>query len=285
MALRAGPVTNKLSNRAGHGRMPCVKSLMIDWIKRGRLWLNNHGYDFHPVDQRCWADQAALIGGREDITIFDIGANVGEVSAQYRDLFPHCRLYCFEPQPDCLREIQKRFPAEPKVSLHLSAVGAAPGTARLYVTASSGSSSLLAPEQSNLPASYAKILSTAEIREVEVLTLDDFTKQHGIERIDICKLDIQGGEYAALEGAKGLLSAARIALIYLEVGFVPLYERHPLLGDLAKYLSRYDYTVHLIYNLVINGRTGRLVQGDGIFVSPELYETSREQLKRNWGKR
>jgi FkbM family methyltransferase len=262
-----------------------VRSSAIEWIKRGRIWLANHGYDFHPVDQRCWADQAALISDRHGIIIFDIGANVGEVSARYRGLFPHCRLYCFEPQPDCLREIEKRFPADPNVSLHLSAVGAAPRTARLHVTASGGSSSLLAPEGDSLPASYARMLSTVEIREVEVVTLDDFTNQHGIGRIDICKLDIQGGEYAALEGAHELLSAVRIKLIYLEVGFVPLYEKHPLLGELAKYLARFDYTLHMIYNLVVNGRTGRIVQSDAIFVSPELYESSREQLKTNWATR
>jgi FkbM family methyltransferase len=264
--------------------MPGVKSLAIEWIKRARQWMNAHGYDAHPIDQRCWADQAALIGGRDGLIIFDIGANVGTVSAQYRDLFPHCRLYCFEPQPDCLREIETRFPMDANLSVYLSAVGAAPGTARLHVAASRDASSLLAPEQKNLPTSYAKILSTTQTIEVEVIALDEFTKQHCIERIDICKLDIQGGEYAALEGAKRLLSEAKIALIYLEVGFVPLYERHPLFGDLAKYLARYDYTLHLIYNTVINGRTGRMIQSDSIFVSPELYETSRRLLQKNWGK-
>jgi FkbM family methyltransferase len=262
-----------------------VKSFAIGWAKRARFWLNDHGYDFHPVDYRCWTDQAALIGERDDVIIFDIGANVGSVGAQYRSLFPHCRLYCFEPQPEGVLEIQRRFPKDPNVSVHLSAVGSAPGKGRLHVTTSRDSSSLLSPAQNNLPASYAKVISTAEIREVEVITLDDFTRQRSIERIDICKMDIQGGEYAALEGAKGLLSTAKIPLIYLEVCFVPLYERHPLFGDVVKYLARYDYTLHLLYNVMINGRTGRMVYSDAIFVSPELYETSRRLLQKNWGGR
>ena len=260
-----------------------ARSFAINCAKRGRLYLNRHGYDLHPVDQRCWEDQVALLGGRKDLVIFDVGANGGEIATQYRKMFPDCRLFCFEPQEDCLPSLKSRFPNDPGVSFHLVAVGAVRGKARFHVTASRDSSSLLGSGAVDLPPSWREVLTVEKETEVEVITLDDFTKEQKIERVDILKLDIQGGEHAALEGAAGLLAAARIPVIYLEVSFVPMYARHPLLGEVTKYLARYDYTLHFLYNCVINGRTGRAVQADAIFVSPELYNDSREQLRRSWG--
>jgi FkbM family methyltransferase len=257
--------------------------LAIECAKCGRLYLNDRGYDFHPVDQRCWDDQTALLQGRKNPVVFDVGANGGIIATQYRKMFPDCRLYCFEPQEAFLPSLQSRFPNDPGVSFHSAAVGAASGKARFYLTAARDSSSLLGADHANAPESYRQILKVTEEKEVEVITLDDFTREQKIERIDILKMDIQGGEYAALEGAARLLSAARIALIYLEASFVPLYANHPLLGEIAKNLARYDYTFHLPYHLTINGRSGRMLWCDAIFVSPELYTASREHLKRGWG--
>jgi hypothetical protein len=162
-------------------------------------------------------------------------------------------------------------------------VGAAAGKARFYLTAGRDASSLLGADYAHAPESYRKMLTVEEEKEVEVITLDDFSREQQIERIDILKMDIQGGEYAALEGAAKLLSRGQIGLIYLEVCFVPLYANHPLLGDIAKRLARYDYTFHLLYHPAINGRSGRMLYCDAIFVSPGLYSVSREHLKKGWG--
>jgi FkbM family methyltransferase len=260
-----------------------IRSFGVECAKRGRLYLNNHGYDFHPVDHRCWDDQAALLGGRKKPVVFDVGANGGIIATQYRKIFPDCWLYCFEPQEAFLPSLKSRFPNDPNVSFHFVAVGAAPGKARFYLTAGRDSSSLLGADYAHAPQSYRQILTVTEEKEVDVITLDDFTREQKIDRIDILKMDIQGGEYAALEGATRLLSEARIALIYLEGCFVPLYANQPLLGDIAKCLARYDYTFHLFYHLTINGRSGRTLWCDAIFVSPELYNVSREHLKKGWG--
>jgi FkbM family methyltransferase len=255
----------------------------VEWVKWGRRYMYHHGYDFHPVDRRCWEDQIALLHGRNVEVVFDIGANVGDIAAQYREMYPNSRLFCFEPQETHFLSLTNRFQGDPHISFHRAAIGTVPGKARLHLTASRDSSSLLGVAPERLPPVYRKSLAVEAEQEVEVIALDKFAKQHNLDRIDICKMDIQGGEYAALEGARELLSAARIPLLYLEVCFIPLYMNHPLLGDIAKYLARYDYTLHFLYNMVINGQTGKLLWSDAIFVSPELYEISREQLSRNWG--
>jgi FkbM family methyltransferase len=258
--------------------MQALRSFAIRWAKRSRIYLNRQGYDLHAIDQRCWDDQVALLAGREVKVVFDVGASGGSVAAQYRQVFPQSRLYCFEAQEDSLPLLRSRFAGDPAVSFHMVAVGAARGTARFHLTRSRDSSSLLASGGELGPAKYRAFLAIEMVKEVEVIALDDFAGEHGIDRIDILKMDIQGGECAALAGAKRLLAEGRIRLLYLEACLVPLYANHPLLGDLAKCLAPHDYTLHYLYNGVIDGASGRTYWCDAIFVSPELYSASRELL-------
>jgi hypothetical protein len=52
---------------------------------------------------------------------------------------------------------------------------------------------------------------------VEVLALDTYCAVHGIERIELMKIDIEGGEYVALAGAAGLLQCRAIDCVLFEL--------------------------------------------------------------------
>lgn len=82
-------------------------------------------------------------------------------------------------------------------------------------------------------------------------------------------MDIQGGELMALQRATEMLQQGRIDLIYTEVIFVPHYEGAPMFYELCSYLSKWNYTLYNIYNLVI-ARNRQLRFGDAIFVSPHI---------------
>ncbi len=52
---------------------------------------------------------------------------------------------------------------------------------------------------------------------VTMRTLDRFCAEHSIARIDLLKLDIEGGEYDALRGAAGLLSRRAVGHLFIEL--------------------------------------------------------------------
>lgn len=52
---------------------------------------------------------------------------------------------------------------------------------------------------------------------VPVISIDDYCHQKQISRIDIMKMDIEGGEYDALVGAKGLVQNQNIKCLFLEL--------------------------------------------------------------------
>jgi FkbM family methyltransferase len=56
-------------------------------------------------------------------------------------------------------------------------------------------------------------LETAGHETVEMTTLDDLVLRHGLDRVDVIKLDIEGGEAGALEGARTVLERDRPLLL------------------------------------------------------------------------
>jgi hypothetical protein len=132
----------------------------------------------------------------------------------------------------------------------------------------SATNSLL-PRPRNLKRYYPQNAETVGQVEVETTTLDTFCKHSAISKIDILKMDIQGGELLALQGATDLLSESLVDLIYTEVIFVPHYEGGPLFHELSGFLSRYDYSLFDLF-LIKHGNNGQLRHGDAIFVSNKM---------------
>ncbi|MDR3571330.1 MAG: FkbM family methyltransferase [Candidatus Pacebacteria bacterium] len=49
--------------------------------------------------------------------------------------------------------------------------------------------------------------------------MDRFCRDRSIEQIDLLKLDIQGHEYAALQGCSELVSAGRLTTVFMELNW------------------------------------------------------------------
>ena len=108
--------------------------------------------------------------------------------------------------------------------------------------------------------------------DVPTTTLDDFCSRHAIDRVNVLKMDIQGGELMALQGASGMLESKAVDLIYTEVLFVELYEGQADFHDLCRFLCDCDYTLYGLYDLN-SGRDSILAWGDAIFIAPRVRQS------------
>jgi FkbM family methyltransferase len=154
-------------------------------------------------------------------TCFDVGANTGQTAREMLEEFPFARVYSFEPHPvscERLREIMN-----PRFSAHMLALSDQCGEVPFYEYAATGGGShvnSLLPN-SHFP-SHFRFSSGAKKITAQSTTIDTFCEQHSIEKIDVLKLDIEGSELAALEGARGMLERGRIRFVYTEyTGLVP----------------------------------------------------------------
>lgn len=145
---------------------------------------------------------------------FDVGANAGLVTFQVAHRRPDVRIVAFEPNPAAAAAWRRnwRLTSTPSVTFEPTAV-----------TDASGFAILDAPECDLGAGTIATGANSLEIRtvrretyEVPTLTLDDYCAANGIGRIDVVKVDVQGGEPDVLRGARHLLNARAIRYLILE---------------------------------------------------------------------
>ncbi|MFO0450117.1 MAG: FkbM family methyltransferase [Pseudomonadota bacterium] len=244
------------------------------------LWRGLHrlGYTVHRNDESDYPDQQRLLTDKPPEVIFDIGANRGNTVQRYRTLFPKATIHAFEPIPALAASLQDRFSTDQGLHVHQCAISSSQGHATFNVNTAIDTSSLLDSSVGTLSESYQHIMSRASEITVKTYTLDRFCSDNSIDAIHILKMDIQGAELYALQGAEELLNRKRIHLIYTELFLQPFYNSQPLFGEVAAFLGQRDYVLHNIYNISFRGHSGKCGWVDAIFVHPDLRHRSRAML-------
>jgi FkbM family methyltransferase len=207
------------------------------------------------------AHQRELIPGAA--VVFDVGMHHGATTIEYLLAYPSAAVHGFEPEAVNFSKAREALAAfGTRVKLINAAVSDSRGRELLNVNTHDGTHSLLAIGDLRFFESHVE---TATRQEVPSIALDDYCAEHELERIDILKMDIQGGELKALKGARRLLSRQAIGLIATEVEFKPLYLDQPLFWDINAHLRSYGYAFYGLYDQ--RHINGALSWADAIFVA------------------
>lgn len=194
-------------------------------------------------------------------TIIDGGANVGQFARAALETFPEARLVAFEPLPEVAATLRKNLRDCNRVTVVESALGAGSGSLTFHRNAYSLSSSAL-PLHDNHKEAFPEA-TEAETIEVPVGTLDQLLGDVDIESPSLLKLDLQGFEIPAFEGASKTLEVVDYVLV--ETAFKPLYEGEALFPELHAYLEGRGFRFLRPLD-VLEGPDGTIVQMDALFV-------------------
>jgi FkbM family methyltransferase len=158
---------------------------------------------------RCWETAAK---GAE--FILDVGANAGIYSLAALAIQPDATVHAFEPTPEIaarLRETAKLNSLD-GLQVHELAVFSDNGEAVLK--------RLRGDFGDNEGMNFvARDIGDTETERVRTVCIDQFCQDHAIDHIDLMKLDIQGQEHAALQGAKRLINSGNIGKIFMELNW------------------------------------------------------------------
>lgn len=203
------------------------------------------------------------------LTIVDAGVHLGHSSKEYLDAFPNCRVFGFEPEDKNFAAATAMLaPYGDRMTLLRKALSERDAVNVLQVNTHDGTHSLLEIGDGRYWEGPAE---TVHRQEVDAVSLDRFCADRRLERLDILKMDIQGGELQALKGAAGLLGRGAISLIALEVLFKPLYKAQPLFWDVAEYLRAHGYALHGLFECHYHSRNPNVLSwADAIFTAPRL---------------
>jgi len=214
-------------------------------------------------------DRAArLAGGSRIRTIFDVGAHAGDTVTQLRRIAADAKIYAFDADPRSVKALSKRFAHDPSVFVYGKAVTNESGWTEFYLNEYSATSSIL-PRPRSARRYYPTFASKVDRTRVAAVRLDEFAADLRIDEIDLLKIDIQGGELRAFQGAEGLIREGRINVIHAEVYFIPHYEGSPMVWDQALFLAERGYSMFGLYNAVW-AANGQMRFADAIFVSPRI---------------
>lgn len=216
----------------------------------------------------------------EELILFDVGANIGEITHRYDRMWPGCTIYSFECGPEARRHLRGRFAGNAHIIVEAYAVTENAEDRRTFRMGGSGDemSSLLPRASGRRYFGHPLTMQT----EVETISLDVYCKRKAIERIHVLKSDIQGGELLLLKGARKLLKDQVIDLIYMEVFFVPMYEGAPLFWELCQFLRAYGYTLFDLYTFGRSRVSRQLKYGDALWVSSAVRRDIIDQLPPEW---
>jgi len=173
--------------------------------------------------------------GFEPQTVIDVG--VADGTFELYEKFPGAKHLLIEPLKEwevALKKISGKYNAE----YVLAAAGSKPGTTTINVhTDLSGSSILRETEGSHVDGTP---------RKVPVITIDDVCKEKAVRGPYVIKVDVQGAELLALDGAQKTLEDTELVL--LEVSMFKFFENGPEFYDVINYMKSRGFVVYDIFD-------------------------------------
>jgi FkbM family methyltransferase len=162
--------------------------------------------------------------------VLDVGGHIGYFSAFFADLVgPGGRVDVFEPGRNNLPYLTQNTHGLANVVVHPVAVAAEPGTAEFFLDDLTGQNNSLGSAYAGLQANARSAHTTVHVtsENVPVIAIDSAD----VPPVDAIKIDIEGGELNALQGASQVMSRDQ-PLLMVEVTDHPL-EVRSLLAELG----------------------------------------------------
>lgn len=164
-----------------------------------------------------------------DGIVVDSGANIGQMLIYLSQFVSKGKVLAFEPgagQADWLAECLQ---ANPELPVELIRMGLSDQAADLFLQDSGPA----------LTHGGQSVISDSVGLPVKVVRLEDELTKRGIRQVDVWKLDVEGHELKAMEGARSWLEQRKIRSVYVE-----LHEENGV--RICNYLSELGYQPFMI---------------------------------------
>ena len=234
-------VLTRAAQRAAH-------AFGLAFTRAGR----EHRFDATRTVLRQMADR-----GYAPRIVIDCGANRGQWTDVASSVFPDAGFHLVEPQRGC-HDALRRFPP-PRFTVHRVAV-TAPGVTTVQMTGGGadddGTGAFVARDPDASPSVVTYPATTLDALLGGTVTRPDRA---------FLKLDLEGHEISALEGARALL--ASVECVFAEARFFdPYHTGYAVFGDLIAFLRAQQFDLYEIAALAGRPSDNRLRLGDVVFV-------------------
>lgn len=236
---------------------------LLDNLRR-RLHKPTETADFAEVERRERIFYLEYL--RDGMTIFDVGANVGELTLLFsRFVGERGSVHAFEASGAVFQKLEMvcRAAGRRNVALNHLALSDKPGTVRLniYDEAYSSFNSMAKRPLEN----YGLNLQPVGTEETRAATVDDYCAENKIDSIDLLKIDVEGAEFQVMRGARRMLRSKNIKCLTFEFGQTT-FDMGNCAAEIEGFLNGFDYKIR------------NMVAGDAVFPGRESVETARYSM-------
>lgn len=165
-------VLYKLSNKIEPHKTVVVNPTESLKALRFKPWFNDDGDKTHRLQYDL----------KENSVVFDLGGYEGEWAGQIFCLY-NCGIYIFEPYEEYCKNIQHKFLHNSRITIFSYGLSKTSGSAKLALA--DNSSSIFIESENSV--------------DVKLVCAHEFFNHHSILKIDLMKINIEGGEYDLLD--------------------------------------------------------------------------------------
>jgi FkbM family methyltransferase len=250
-----------LSRRVAHTKYRKISEMLFRYYpaKRGITTIHDFDGDLSiSLDRASYISSAIYWAGHHslplvrylrktltsEMTLADVGANIGEITLLAAKRLSKGRVLAFEPTPRVFAQLERNVAFNNFSSVELFNYGLYDQTASLPVyalddhpfgTRNDGVTSLFS-------AGNDRTETLVPLRK-----FDDVASELGLARLDVMKIDVEGAEWMVLRGAENSIKKFRPAIIaeisaykFRRAGYTP--------EDLLGYLNTLNYEVRDLEN-------------------------------------
>lgn len=204
-------------------------------------------------------------GEPEPGVVFDVGSNVGQSIREFRAVWPHARIYGFEPVRATFDKLAAATNGDFQITVTNAGASRRPGSAVMTSRGASTGNHII-------PGAAL----TAGLEEVPLICGDDFAAERGIDEIGFLKVDAEGHDLDALAGFSTMLREGRIRFVQVEVGVSPDNLKCVPLDRVCGFMFAMGYRLLGLYGFLPlatlrRRQPGRTVAdyADAVFVAPD----------------
>ena len=223
-------------------------------------WLRRLYRHFYPAPSEL---DVALEGIHDVVCVFDIGANVGDLSIYFLKKFGEATVYAFEPISSTFetlnRNVAKSSFAQRFRPYKLGFFSEAKEE-MINITTFHGANSLL-PISDDYRRDNPHIQVIGQ-EPVQLVTMDNFVQENGIKRIDIVKIDVEGVERDVILGGRKTFQEI-VDTVILEMSLVRKGIRSDEFIKILQLLHDLGFSLSAIIGIAQGG--GHISQMDCVF--------------------
>lgn len=156
---------------------------------------------------------------REGMTVFDVGANVGELTLLFsRFVGAGGVVHAFEPCGQAFERLESICGAASLRNVRLNRLALAEDEAPVSLHVYDEEHMSWNTRAARPLDDYGIDLKPLAIEEVPATTLDLYCERNGVAAIDLLKIDVEGAEFQVMLGAQRMLREKRVRCVTFEFG-------------------------------------------------------------------